>query len=71
MSDGKECGNVITYENLCPKCTYRLNRCTYCERNGTFTDCLMACRECLTERCGLHECGNPFDVHGICIMCSD
>ena len=67
----KECGDPITYGNLCSKCTYRLDRCTYCEKDGKFTDGLMACRECLTERYGLHECGNPLDGHGDCIMCSD
>ena len=71
MADGikcKECGDAITYGNLCPKCTYRLDKCTYCGKDGTFADCSMTCRECLTELYGLHECWNPLDGSGICIV---
>ena len=67
----KECGDATTYGNLCPECSYRLDRCTFYLRDGTFADCSMTCRKCLTERYGLHECGNPLDSCGICIMCSD
>ena len=67
----KECGADITDGNLCAKCSYELDQCTYCGRTGRFHDWIMVCRECMTERYGLHECGNPLDACGICIMCSD
>ena len=67
----KECGDTITYGNLCPACVGKLRRCTYCERNPPWDPWFTACRECMTERYGLHECGNPLDDHGDCLMCSD